>query len=316
MSWVAPLALLAGRRRFGRRPGCPESHAAGPPRHKGHAIAGRSAHADARDGVGPSCPDLDPHRRHHRQDRKDPQRIAVRSGGGARQGRAARARLFPSSKSSMYQAYVTRVNARGGDAAIEVTLAATGRANTTLYVMEIVVEQGTVPLGAERGDHRGRRQAHRLRPAGPGNTCPAEIHTGIQGELLTQVIDGVKQEGDQVVTFGSFFIDAEHKLKGTARTVTMITAVIRAVIRWRAVAWLLVAAGVLFSVYSIRHGVARRHPRHLRSADRRLREVGAKPAAARNGGHRAAHQRAGRLARHPVDARVIRTWGTRSSTSS
>src|SRR5213076_3376020 len=32
----------------------------------------------------------------------------------------------------------------------------------------------------------------------------------------------------------------------------MITRVIRAVIRWRAVAWLLVAAGVLFSAYSIR----------------------------------------------------------------
>src|SRR6266849_5870055 len=32
----------------------------------------------------------------------------------------------------------------------------------------------------------------------------------------------------------------------------MITSVIRAVIRWRAVAWLLVAAGVLFSAYSIR----------------------------------------------------------------
>src|SRR5216117_2400703 len=32
----------------------------------------------------------------------------------------------------------------------------------------------------------------------------------------------------------------------------MITSVIRTVIRWRAVAWLLVAAGVLFSAYSIR----------------------------------------------------------------
>ena len=48
----------------------------------------------------------------------------------------------------------------------------------------------------------------------PDNTWPQEIHTGIQGELLTQVLDGVK-EGDQVVTFGSFFIDAEQKLKGT-----------------------------------------------------------------------------------------------------
>src|ERR1044071_8579454 len=32
----------------------------------------------------------------------------------------------------------------------------------------------------------------------------------------------------------------------------MITAVLRAVIRWRAVVWLLVAAGVLFSAYSVR----------------------------------------------------------------
>src|SRR5713101_6903652 len=32
----------------------------------------------------------------------------------------------------------------------------------------------------------------------------------------------------------------------------MITSVIRTVIRWRAVAWLLVAAGVLVSAYSIR----------------------------------------------------------------
>src|SRR2546421_10570086 len=32
----------------------------------------------------------------------------------------------------------------------------------------------------------------------------------------------------------------------------MTSRVIRVVIRWRAVAWLLVAAGVLFSVYSIR----------------------------------------------------------------
>src|SRR5216684_3579944 len=32
----------------------------------------------------------------------------------------------------------------------------------------------------------------------------------------------------------------------------MIISVIRAIIRWRAVVWALVAAGVLFSVYSIR----------------------------------------------------------------
>ena len=47
-----------------------------------------------------------------------------------------------------------------------------------------------------------------------GQYVPQEIQTGIQGELYTQVLDGLK-DGEQVVTFGSFFIDAEHKLKGT-----------------------------------------------------------------------------------------------------
>jgi hypothetical protein len=37
---------------------------------------------------------------------------------------------------------------------------------------------------------------------------------GVQGELFTQVLNGL-QEGEQVVTIGSFFIDAEHKLKGS-----------------------------------------------------------------------------------------------------
>ena len=47
-----------------------------------------------------------------------------------------------------------------------------------------------------------------------GQYEPQTIRTGIQGELYTQILDGVKP-GDQVVTFGSFFIDSEYKLKGT-----------------------------------------------------------------------------------------------------
>jgi len=127
-----------------------------------------------------------------------------------------RVRAFsPGSKSSMYQAYVTRVSARGTDAAIEVTLAATGRANTTFYVMEIVVEQGpflAVPNEAiiEEGDK------HIVYVQQNGEYVAREIHTGIQGELLTQVVDGLDQDA-QVVTFGSFFIDAEHKLKGSGQ---------------------------------------------------------------------------------------------------
>jgi hypothetical protein len=36
----------------------------------------------------------------------------------------------------------------------------------------------------------------------------------MRGELFTQVLDGLTP-GEQVVTTGSFFIDAEHKLKGS-----------------------------------------------------------------------------------------------------
>jgi len=129
-----------------------------------------------------------------------------------------RVRAFPpSAKSSMYQAYITRVTPTAAGANVEATLTASGRQNTTTYVMEIVVERGpflAVPNEAiiEEGD------AHIVYvQTQPGQYVPTEIHTGMQGELFTQVLDGVKDEA-QVVTFGSFFIDAEHKLKGTDAT--------------------------------------------------------------------------------------------------
>jgi hypothetical protein len=124
-----------------------------------------------------------------------------------------RVRAFPpSSKSSMYQAYVTRVTPKPSGVAVEATLAASGRANTTLYVMEVVVEQGpylVVPNEAiiEEGDK------HIVYVEQGGEYVPTEVHTGIQGELYTQVLEGL-EANTHVVTFGSFFIDAEHKLKG------------------------------------------------------------------------------------------------------
>ena len=119
----------------------------------------------------------------------------------------------PSAKSSMYQAYVTKVVPHQGGVTVEALLKAQGRANTTLYVMEIVVERGpflSVPNEAiiEEGDR------HIVYVQRDGQYAPQEIHTGIQGEIYTQVLDGL-QPDMQVVTFGSFFIDAEHKLKGT-----------------------------------------------------------------------------------------------------
>lgn len=124
-----------------------------------------------------------------------------------------RVRAFPpDSKSSMYQAWVTRVVPRsGGKAAVEVTLTAAGQAGSS-YVVEIVAEQGrflSIPNEAilEEGD----KQIVYVQQQS-GDYSPREIHAGIQGELYTQILHGLA-EGDQVVTFGSFFIDSEYKLK-------------------------------------------------------------------------------------------------------
>ena len=129
-----------------------------------------------------------------------------------------RARVFPvESRSSMNQARVTRAVPDNGRLRIEVTLAATGRENTRSYLIEIVTDRGEMLSVAnesiiEEGDKHIvyiQRQE--------GQYEPQEIKTGIQGELYTQVLDGLR-EGDQVVTFGSFFIDSEYKLKGTAQS--------------------------------------------------------------------------------------------------
>ena len=79
--------------------------------------------------------------------------------------------------------------------------------------MEIVVDRGqflSVPNEAiiEEGDK------HIVYVQQGGEYVPKEVRTGIQGELYTQVLEGL-QANMPVVTFGSFFIDAEHKLKGT-----------------------------------------------------------------------------------------------------
>jgi hypothetical protein len=127
-----------------------------------------------------------------------------------------RARAFQiASRSSMYQARITHVSAREGRILVEATLTAIGPNNDAPFILEIVVDRGrflAVPNAAiiEEGDARiVYVQQH------PGHYVPMEIHTGVQGELYTQVLDGL-DEGAEVVTFGSFFIDAEYKLKSAS----------------------------------------------------------------------------------------------------
>jgi hypothetical protein len=136
-----------------------------------------------------------------------------------------RVRAFPvESRTSMYQARVTSVTLVSGGAKappnsgrVQITLNGPGREGARHYVTEIVTERGdflSVPNEAiiEEGD---RRVVYIQRQEGEYE--PLTVTGGLQGELYTEVTSGLK-EGDQVVTFGSFFIDSEFKLKGTARS--------------------------------------------------------------------------------------------------
>ena len=124
-----------------------------------------------------------------------------------------RARCFPlRSRSSMYQGKITRVIQQNGRVMVDITLSGQGHPERSRYVAEIVVERGeflSIPNEAiieEAGQRVVYVQHH------PGHYVPREIKTGLQGELYTQVVGGLDAD-DQVVTLGSFFVDAEYKLK-------------------------------------------------------------------------------------------------------
>jgi methionine-rich copper-binding protein CopC len=117
-----------------------------------------------------------------------------------------------SSRSQMNLARVSRVTKRQGDVLVEATLAARLPANGSRYLMEIVTERGpylsipNVSIIEEGDEHIVYVQKE------PGRYAPQAIKTGLQGELYTQVLEGLS-EGDDIVSVGSFFINAESKLK-------------------------------------------------------------------------------------------------------
>ena len=126
-----------------------------------------------------------------------------------------RARVFsPESRSRMYQGDVSVVVPSASDVTVKVTLMGQALEASRHYVVEVVTEDGehlSVPNEAiiDRGGHT----LVYVQDKG-GEYTPRDIKTGVQGELFTRVLDGLKS-GEHVVTIGSFFIDAEHKLKGS-----------------------------------------------------------------------------------------------------
>lgn len=125
-----------------------------------------------------------------------------------------RARAFSAaSKSSMYQAKITRLVAQGGRVHVEATLAGAGHDPDADYLLEVVVDLGQfLSVPNEAIIEEGGRQVVYVQGK-DGRYLPREISTQLQGERYTQVVRGVSV-GEQVVTTGSFFIDAEYKMRG------------------------------------------------------------------------------------------------------
>jgi hypothetical protein len=126
-----------------------------------------------------------------------------------------RVRAFsPQTRSRMHQATVAAVVPHGERTTVRAMLAGRPLEASRYFILEIVTEDGeflSVPNEAII-EAAGKQVVYV--PEGSGGYAPREIQIGVQGELYTQVLGGVKP-GEQVVTIGSFFIDAEHKLRGS-----------------------------------------------------------------------------------------------------
>ena len=127
-----------------------------------------------------------------------------------------RVRAFPpEARSSMYQARVAGVAPKGDRVGVTVALIAPARQGSPRYVLEIVTEETErMSVPNEAIIETGARRVVYVKDASSASYAQREIQIGLQGELFTEITGGLK-EGEQVVTFGSFFIDADHKLKGS-----------------------------------------------------------------------------------------------------
>lgn len=125
-----------------------------------------------------------------------------------------RVRFFSAdSKSSIYRARITQLDVQHNCVTLKALPAGRIAQPGRYYVMEIIVQRGqffSIPKEAIIEQGAGRQLVYLQRH--PDDYIPQQVHTGLKGELYTEIVHGLN-EADQVVTFGSFFIDAEYKLK-------------------------------------------------------------------------------------------------------
>lgn len=126
-----------------------------------------------------------------------------------------RVRAFsPDSKSSIYSARISQLSWKKSCLILHAHLARKIPTLAHNFVMEIIVQRGQfLAIPKEAIIEEGDKQIVYIQQKDKSFT-PQVIHTGLHGELYTQVLHGLNT-GDKVATFGSFFIDAEYKLKSS-----------------------------------------------------------------------------------------------------
>ena len=115
-------------------------------------------------------------------------------------------------RAQMHQGRVTDVSVQADRVVVRAIMADQLPNDGSRYLVEIVADRGeylSVPNVSiiEEGD---RHVVYVQRQ--PGRYEPRDVQAGIQGELYTQILGGLAA-GEQVVSIGSFFIDADTKLK-------------------------------------------------------------------------------------------------------
>ncbi len=124
-----------------------------------------------------------------------------------------RVRAFTAnSKSSIYQAKIIRLLEDKGCLQVTSKISRKTFGISKQYVIEVIVSRGKrLALPNEAIIEEEGKQFVYIQKHGR-HYVPKTIRTGIQGELYTEILDGLKK-GDLAVTFGSFFIDVEYKLQ-------------------------------------------------------------------------------------------------------
>ncbi|VAX18658.1 hypothetical protein MNBD_NITROSPINAE03-1366 [hydrothermal vent metagenome] len=121
-------------------------------------------------------------------------------------------RVFPLiGRDPLLQGKVVRVTADKGGVMVETDVEDKWYGDVKYYIMEIIIDFGrslAIPNEAII-EEAGRKVVY---VSGKNNRyAPRDITVGRRGELYTQILGGLKA-GEEVVTFGIFFIDVEYKL--------------------------------------------------------------------------------------------------------